>query len=92
MSDERLPDEDLAPVHPALGCMVYTAATVEITGVLLAADEGEAAKLKGKTIQGLKDLTLKYATSRAGCVCWIRSVEGAFSQVGALWWTFRFNV
>ncbi|MGW1259682.1 hypothetical protein ACWD5Q_32020 [Streptomyces sp. NPDC002513] len=67
MADEDMPGEDLAPVHAALGRMVYTAATVEmtveITGVLLAADEGEAAKLKGESIGGLKKLTLKYATS-----------------------------
>lgn len=67
MTDEDMPDADLTPVHAALGCMVYAAATVEmaveIAGALLAADEGEAAKLKGKTIQGLQELTLKYATS-----------------------------
>lgn len=65
MSDA--PGEDLAPVHAALGRMVYTAATVEmtveVTGVLLAADENKAARLKGKTIQRLAQLTLEHASA-----------------------------
>ncbi|MFE7124068.1 hypothetical protein [Streptomyces sp. NPDC057617] len=80
MSDEDMPGDALAPVHAALGRMVYTAATVEmvveLTGLLLAADQTRAAKLKGRTIKPLVKLTLEYAAVAAYLNSSMRNVLG----------------